>query len=249
MNKNPLKHRLERHPRLYLFLLRLKRRGHWSRDWVVTPETDITIEGFPRSGNSFAHSAFRAAQSRPRRIATHVHSAAQILRAAELRIPTLVLLRAPDHACLSLLALGSEIEKREPEDLDLGLAENHLIANLQIYRDFYARIQPVRDQFIVAEFSLLTENFAEIIRRLNQRFGTDFELYENSGEADQQLFQKAGFHLSPTPKRDAMKERMKRCFDAPAVQAAHRDARAVYENMLAIEQEQARRFADTPRAP
>ena len=57
---------------------------------AVTPDKQVVIEGFPRSGNSFARRAFIMAQDETfdvTSIAHHLHVPAQIVRAAQWQIP------------------------------------------------------------------------------------------------------------------------------------------------------------------
>jgi hypothetical protein len=56
----------------------------------VSRTTEIVIEGYPRSGNTFAVVAFRLAQGREIEIAHHLHAAAQIKRAARLDVPAFI---------------------------------------------------------------------------------------------------------------------------------------------------------------
>ena len=69
----------------------------------VTPTTEIVIERYPRSANTFALVAFQLAQSRELEIAHHLHAAAQIKRAVALGVPAIVLVREPSEAVLSLM--------------------------------------------------------------------------------------------------------------------------------------------------
>jgi predicted enzyme related to lactoylglutathione lyase len=239
MNKAAIKQKLESFPRLFLATLSLKRIGHWSRHWIVSKASDVTIEGYPRSGNSFSHSAFRSAQTQKQRIATHVHSYAQIVRSVDLSVPTMVLLRNPKDACLSLVALSNEIAERDPSDVELSRAKQSLLENLRSYKTFYEKVLKVKDGIIVAEFNLVTSDFGEIIRRMNKRFGTAFEPYENSEQNDSTLFKKGGFHLSPNQQRDSIKDYLRQCFDSDDVEALVNDTMAVYQQMLQVERQQA----------
>ena len=90
---------LSRYPRAYLFLAR---RRYGSR--VLGPDTDIVIEGFPRSANTFAVTAFELAQERPVTVAHHLHAAAHVVRAAQAGVPVIVLVRAPEDAIASVVA-------------------------------------------------------------------------------------------------------------------------------------------------
>ncbi|WP_269526531.1 hypothetical protein [Coraliomargarita parva] len=242
MNRAKLKQQLERNPRLYLWLLSIKRIGHWSRRWLVTKQTDITIDGYPRSGNSFARSAFETAQDRKYRVATHVHSYAQVLRSVELDIPTMVLLREPKDACLSLVALTYEIEDADLSKGNLKRAKRHLLQNLLDYAEFYRQVATVKDGVIIAEFSVVTHDYGEVLRRMNKRFGTSFKIYTNSEENDQEVFKDGGFHLSPNETRNTIKEYLSECLQAPDVKALVDQAHGIFEHIVSIEQEQAKLY-------
>ncbi|NJN53795.1 MAG: hypothetical protein HC804_02970 [Anaerolineae bacterium] len=88
------------HPAFYKIWCRLFRPDTLSR--FVTQKTDIVIEGFPRSGNTFAVAAFSVAQKNTYQIARHTHKVMQIIKAVDMKIPTLVLIRTPTDAVLSL---------------------------------------------------------------------------------------------------------------------------------------------------
>src|SRR5215211_6607259 len=111
LDENAVAFRLEKwfqihaggHPTVYFSLYRLLRQDVAR---IVTPDTQLVIEGFPRSGNSFARRAFVMAQSDTQikhHIAHHLHVPAQVVRAARWQIPTLVLIRRPKDAVLSLV--------------------------------------------------------------------------------------------------------------------------------------------------
>ncbi len=229
MFKATLKIQLERFPWLYLTLLKLKRTGHWSKNWIVSAETNITIEGFPRSGNSFARSAFMSAQPNEVCIATHVHSAAQVRQSVHLGIPTMVLLRHPADACLSLVALDYEIAGTRPEDISKVKATRTLIENLAAYDRFYRDTLKVYDSVVIAEFSIVTADYGEIIQRINRKYGTRFATYDSSPENDAQLFDKGGFHLSPNENRNAIKSAIRSILQSEAVRPALNQAEKAYQ--------------------
>lgn len=64
--------------------------------------TDLVIDGFPGSGNSFVSNNARAAVHQPVNIESHFHFTAQLKRAAALGVPAIVLVRDPEGACNSL---------------------------------------------------------------------------------------------------------------------------------------------------
>jgi hypothetical protein len=128
-----------------------------------TEATELCIEAFPRSGNTFTVLAFLQAQPRLVSVAHHVHAPGAVLAAVRLGSPTLVLLRPPEGSVLSYVT-------RWPE---LTLAHA-----LRGYVRFYERLLPHRAGFVVARFEEVTRDPGMAIRRVNERFGTSFAVFE-----------------------------------------------------------------------
>ena len=171
LDENALAFRLEKwiqihaggYPAVYFSLYRLLRQDA-SR--IVTPDTQLVIEGFPRSGNSFARRAFVMAQNESfdtTRIAHHMHVPAQVVRAAQWQIPTLVLIRRPRDAVLSFAVW-------DPISVDQAL---------RYYLSFYETVEKYRDACVLGPFEEVTEDFGQVIKRINDRFGTTFSLFSH----------------------------------------------------------------------
>jgi hypothetical protein len=71
-----------------------------TRRRLVNRRSDIVIDGYPRSGNTF-FKIYVELSNPTLRIAHHIHSPAQITGAARYSVPTLILFRDPREACLS----------------------------------------------------------------------------------------------------------------------------------------------------
>ena len=160
-----LRHRLRSligRSRLLFPLFRIRHRP-FAR--LVEPGTDLLIEGYPRSGNTFALVAFELAQTEPLRTAHHLHAPAHVLSAVRRRIPALVLIREPLDAAASLLvrqpAIGAEQALRD-------------------YFRFYEPLEAVRRDLVIARFADVTTDFGGVLGRVNRRFATRFELFEHS---------------------------------------------------------------------
>lgn len=158
-----LKTLVARYPPLALPLARL-RRGHGE---VVSRDTEIVIEGFPRTGSSFAVAAFRRAQGRPVRVAHHVHAPAQVMAAVRWGIPALVLIREPEDSALSLVIRNPEIP---------------IAQALTGYERFYRPLLSRRHRFASATFDEVVEDFGKVIDRINERYGTGFARFEHTEE-------------------------------------------------------------------
>jgi hypothetical protein len=149
-----------KHPAAFYGLYRLARKDQGR---VVTSETQLVMEGFPRSANSFARVAFNRAQSERVRIANGLHVPAQVIRAARWRIPTLVLIRKPKDAVLSFAI-------RDPISVDQAL---------RYYLSFYETVEEYSDAYVLGLFEEVTGDFGGVIRRINDRFGTTFSVFRH----------------------------------------------------------------------
>lgn len=152
-----------RYPRVAFPIQRLRRRGE-----LLDARTEVVIEAFPRCASSFAVAAFRLAQE-PRftHIAHHTHMPAMVIRAAAEEVPTMVLVREPVQALVSFLI-------RSPDVPPAAAARGYL--------RFYEPLLPHRQGFVTATFEEVVGSFGVAIRRLNDRFGTDFSPFEHTPE-------------------------------------------------------------------
>jgi len=133
------------------------------RKLIVTGQTELLIEGYPRSANSFALHAFLSAQKETVRVASHLHLSGQCQVAFCRKIPSLILIRNPQDAVASFMIL--EGNKMSPQQA------------LREYITFYRDVLPHRDRFVLASFEEVTTNFGRVIERVNERFRTEFGLF------------------------------------------------------------------------
>lgn len=140
------------------------------------PNTEVVIEGYPRCANSFATLAFMTAQPEPVNVAHHLHSLAQVKLGVKRGLPTLVLIREPCDAALSLTI---RTERRS------------VVWALEEYLDFYRGVEPLLHNVTVADFAETTTDMGAVIRRMNLKFGTHYEEFrhteENAAEIYRQL--------------------------------------------------------------
>lgn len=155
------------------------------RHWVCRT-TEIVIEGYPRSANTFAVAAFQLAQDREVEIAHHLHAAAQIKRAARLGVPTVLLVREPSEAILSLMVRDPAASARWA---------------LRSYVRFYSSVVPYLDKTVIAPFATVTSDFGSIIRMVNTRYGTVFDELAPTEDTRQSVRQA----VESMGKRDSMR--------------------------------------------
>ena len=149
---------------------------------MVSVDSDIVIEGFPRSANSFMLQAFRLWNPEAK-VGHHIHVPLQVLRAVEYRIPCIVLIRDPIQALASLLIVDRSLSVR--------LA-------IKSYIEFYRRVLPFRDKVIVAEFGKTIQDPSSIIRAINTKYGTNFHCRPLEEEEKKKIFTELKGHHART---------------------------------------------------
>lgn len=129
---------------------------------LVKPTTDIVIEGFPRSGNTFALASFT--YSNKVEVASHVHLPYQIVFAHTYTIPIIILIRHPLDAVASLMIRDSKYTVDEA---------------LVYYMMFHAVVEKYKDSLIISDFNDTVTDFPSIIQKLNNKFETSFKYHDN----------------------------------------------------------------------
>jgi hypothetical protein len=138
----------------------IHRRRSGYKSLLVSEKTDICIEGYPRSANSFAVGAFQHAQKHPVRVAHHTHIPANVMRACERGIPTLVLIRDPTDAVVSHVALSKQTQLQGSEK-ENPVQKIPYKARLRAWMRFYRSLQPYRDRLVAATMDAVLETWGE----------------------------------------------------------------------------------------
>ncbi|HEX6859859.1 MAG TPA: hypothetical protein VF138_06635 [Caulobacteraceae bacterium] len=119
-------------------------RGKRAAGQLASPDKLICIEGFPRSGNSFALTCVRERLGVPQaRIAHHTHSIANVRRAVGLGLATYVMLREPRACCESMAPWGAA---RSVDDA------------LGAYEAYHRALFALLDQVTIVPFEALTRD-------------------------------------------------------------------------------------------
>lgn len=127
--------------------------------WWLGEETAVSIEGFPRSGNTLAVQAFREWNPRVP-LAHHTHLPGEVILAVRRSIPVAVAIRDPADAGASLLV---SYEGRQSAG-----------AVLAAYVSYHRALLPVLPRVAICRFDRLVEDPAYLVACLNRSFGTRF---------------------------------------------------------------------------
>ena len=143
------------------------------KTWYAGANTDIVIDGFPRCANTYATYAFDSVQSNKVNIAHHVHKRSQFIVAARYNIPAILLIRDPVNCIASTLVRQP---KYDPEALFKGY--------LMLYKGIKNS-----DHYILGNFENILSDYGSIIKLVNQKFQTSFNVYEKTDENEKKVKQ------------------------------------------------------------
>jgi hypothetical protein len=138
--------------------------------------TQLVVEGFPRSANTFAVFAVRDAERAAGRdvaISSHVHTPSAVKAAVRGRYPTLVIVRPPLDTIVSLLVAAPHVRPRE------GVDE---------WIHHHRQLWPYRRGFVVVTFDEVTRSMDVVVERVNVAFGTSFAVPTTSDATTASLF-------------------------------------------------------------
>ena len=158
-----------RHPALYY---KIYTRRYPFSEMAMRKDRHICIEGFPRSANSYAVVAFKLDNSgiKP---GHHLHVPAQIIRACQLNKPVITVIREPQDAVASFLIFQSS---------------TNAALYLKLYIDFYKALIQYKKQIIIADFKTVTTDFNSVIKRVNRKYGTQFNEIKNLDQRQDKIF-------------------------------------------------------------
>jgi len=132
---------------------------------VCGPKTDLVIEGYPRSSNSFVSWMLDIVQAgrRPLSVGHHTHSVDNLRLAVHFDTPMAVLIRQPEDAILSYMIFGH---------LTVEMATDQ-------YKAFYDGVLALPRLPQVFDFETATGDFNQIVTWINAQTGTHIPMSDD----------------------------------------------------------------------
>ncbi len=205
----------------------------------LSDRTNLVIEGFPRSANTYTAIAFYMVQVVPPRSVDHTHAVCTVRGAVARGIPVVLLYRHPDDACLSLVI-------REPQ---FTLAEAY-----RYYHHFYQQVLPDAPGCVLAAFPDVTRDMDTVIARVNWRYGTAFATGSNhrliqrrirrriSGTDERYVLEQKDHNVGALSVPTAAKERLKAAerarLAAPELAPLQAQAAAIFAELELVYRDQ-----------
>jgi hypothetical protein len=171
----PLHAYLNVRPTLFYGLINLLGRN---KGGTIDKNTALVIAAAAGCGNTYALDAVKLGHS-DLHFGSHQHIPVQVMQAKKCSVPCLVLIRHPMDSISSVVSRGGYTFS--PEGLEWVLKD---------YSYFYNSIMDLQDSFVPASFQEVITDYVAVIRRLNERFGTNFSAPENDSKEAKQIVQK-----------------------------------------------------------
>ncbi|MCH7687963.1 MAG: sulfotransferase domain-containing protein, partial [Planctomycetes bacterium] len=140
------------------------------------------IEGFPRSGNTYARAFFSLSQKDGFKLASHLHSPSHLYLAWKYQVPALLLIRNPLDTAVSNMT-------NEPY-----VHPNQVLKN---WLRFYEGSLKYKDAFLAVDFEALISNFRGVVEKLNQRFEVGFNTEKINALTHIQIFHRPSNFYPP----------------------------------------------------
>ena len=182
---------------------------------IVSPSTELVIDGFQGSANSFATAAFKFAQTKEVKLAHHLHSPAQIIQAIEQNIPVLLTIREPEGTVLSLTSRWPHISVSQA---------------LRSYIAFYRKLEPYSEHYVVSNFEQTTQQLDLVVQKINQRFERNFDIIDVE-KANKECRPKVSYYSDKVSKRQKLKSLKKKDILLEKNTLLLQEAQALYEKL------------------
>jgi hypothetical protein len=114
---------------------------------------------------------------------------------------------------------------------------------------FHEQLLPYRKKIVFCPFEEMTQNFTPVIQRVNERFGTNFDVWQHTKENEAEIFeyiksrnrrrfeenqqeQRLRAFALPTPEREALKQSLRSQLFADALAELRGRANSAYEELV-----------------
>jgi len=150
-------------------LQRVGRSRSFNNKQVVSNKSDLVVEGFPRSGNTYICGAIEVANRGRLSVASHFHVAGQLRLAEKLGKPCVIVIREPIDALSSTMVYHRWLSPT---------------AALIWYVDFYEAALSCESPIYVAEFQRATTCVGEVVEEASRCLGIGMRAPSREDEAE-----------------------------------------------------------------
>lgn len=199
-------------------------------DKQITDTTNLVVEGFPRSGNTFTVVALRHVYGDRVSIASHVHHPGQIKEAVHRGLPCVLVVRPPIETLASYLIAGPHGRPRQV---------------LKEYRYYHREVARLADDVVVATFDQVTTDLPAVVERVARRWSLPLEPFVLTAADTEAIFERISqehrrHHPNsqvemaagrPSQQRADLNERHRQALSQPSLAPLVADCERIYADL------------------
>jgi hypothetical protein len=220
------KYRILYRPFIWWTQIKRKINGKNPKEAIIRPTTELVIDGFQGSANSFATELFIQSQKHPVELSHHLHSPSQIIEAINLKIPVLLTIREPKGAVISLMSRWPHVSVNQ---------------GIRSYIAFYSKLKPYASDLIISDFEQTTKHLDVMINRVNQKFNTNFDAV-NVNQFDKKKAIEKKHKTKKTSLRSQIKQKNIAEFEKNINPLLITKANEIYQDFISLCEKQEKKF-------
>lgn len=143
----------------------------------------------------------------------------------------MVLLRDPDQAVVTLLALNIQSGSLDGERMDEKEKLLWVKYMTRRYVHYYEEVLKVKDKILLVSFSEATTDFGSVVDKINRKYDKNFDHFEHSKASIDKIFNTSQKHLSPNDDREKIKETIKSIYFSEGNKVKRESARKMYSEL------------------
>lgn len=221
-------------PLLFINIMKFRYRVFLKKDRTVNEETELVVEGFPRSANSYLTRALEISSSIV--LSHHTHYSANVILGIKKRKNIFVLFRKPEDAVISSVSLYVQSQvKTNSYSLD-DIKEYDLIRLISVtlldYKRYYSSLKN-RNEINFIRFVDVIKNTPGVIGFIGKKCGIEMNLPEDFDTLIKEKAIKNGrYHMAPSLERNIIKDKVTELFHNNVNSALLKDSNELFEDIL-----------------
>ena len=229
-----LRNKLEKFSKIYILVQSWRLRNKKNKQFeLFSKNTDLVLEGYPRSANSFAIRAFKFPKNNiDLNISNHLHSVVHIHLGIINKLPVIMLIRNPIDAVVSLNSHRTQVLIHRKQDPKKFFNSWDIKWDFINYINFYKSSLELTDKMVIANFDDVIKDFGKIIIEVNKKFNKSYGIFEHNKINEKQIFENSWFQLAPNYERKKYKKQFKKIIKKKRVAKIVKESIDLYNLIL-----------------
>jgi len=201
----------------------------------VADTTEVVIEGFPRSANTYLVQGFLQTQERSVSVAHHLHLPVNVHQGIKKNIPCLVMIRRPTEAVTSLVGMRMQKTKIS-QSVQKEYNDRFLIRRIsqaaKHWIRFYKDIMSYKHGYLLVTFEQAIHKPSTVLKNMNKCFGKRYHTHVPAESIENSIQHDYNEMYTPSYDRDRIKQRLVRIAKHRKAYVTMRYAEDLYDYLV-----------------